>query len=84
MFNGDNGTRSDELLVDVGNSTAAVEQTIRSDDVTATSAAVGVPVRSWLNLLRAACYWTLFVVGVVGNLLVLTLAAWRRSQKQVS
>jgi hypothetical protein len=43
--------------------------------------AVGLP---WFVVLRAVCYWIILVVGIVGNLLVLAVAVWRRNRKQVS
>lgn len=33
---------------------------------------------------RIVSLWILFVIGVVGNLLVLMLVIWRRNRKQVS
>jgi hypothetical protein len=37
----------------------------------------------WFVILRAVCYIILFVVGTVGNLLVLAVTVWRRNPKQV-
>jgi hypothetical protein len=35
-------------------------------------------------ILQTVCYWVVFIIGVVGNLLVLTLTVQLQSRKQVS
>jgi hypothetical protein len=36
------------------------------------------------DFVRMLCFWIVFVVGVVGNLIVVMLVIWKRSHKQVS
>jgi hypothetical protein len=37
----------------------------------------------WSTVARAICYIILFVIGIIGNLLVLFVTVWRRNRKQV-
>jgi len=39
---------------------------------------------SWQHYAAAAAFWILFVVGTIGNLAVLVVLVWRRSQSQRS
>jgi hypothetical protein len=46
-------------------------------------ASVVFSVTSWSDVLLAACYWVFITVGVIGNLLVIAVACYRNSRKQV-
>jgi nitrate reductase NapE component len=38
---------------------------------------------STFDVFRIVCLWILFVVGIIGNLLVVILVIWKRHRKQV-
>jgi len=44
---------------------------------------VGVVEYEWSTYVIAAVQWLVFVIGSVGNLLVLVVLVWRRSASQV-
>jgi hypothetical protein len=56
---------------------------IDANNTTATSSS-RISELSPSDLFRIICFWILFLIGVVGNLLVLVVIVWKRNRKQAS
>jgi hypothetical protein len=58
----------------------------KQNDVTMTTGSNAGTVNelSSYDVFRIVSFWILFVIGVIGNLLVVILVIWKRNRKQVS
>lgn len=68
--------------VDVRNIETLTSISINNDTSTENDSVLGWP--PWYVVVLHICYWAFIVAGGVGNILVLIVATYRRSRKQVS